>query len=502
MNPKSLGQLIREAVQIYRERALPLIGIVAMAQIPLILLDSLVGANEITFTEISLSTIIGVVQYVVLAILSVFAIIFMTGASVHAISRHVEGSDINVVRAYEVAWQKLRPLGGTGFLVAFALMGMALTLVGIPLAIYFAVRWAFAVPAAMLETTGPRDSMSHSTKLVRGDWLRVAAVLGLLSLIWGFAGSLLSGISGLVLGLGLGLITNDQAVIAQVAGVVGGLAWVAVTPLMLIGLTLVYWDLRVRKEGIDRETIADELDYISAEDLGSGFELPTVESSKELVKVIDGTPNPVSNRFARNKRRHELERRIRQSISGRRSWIAVAGVAAILIVGYYGILTARYLQAADQRDVLSAEITRINTALKRPTSQEVAALQSKINPKLSDLDDLREVFTYPNSDYLVGILSQTAIDVPVQLMSIAIGNAKPTSKGITIYQTQPMTITLKGTTPEIYRFIDSLHQKVIVTSISNLRLGNVSGIAASAQVSLEFYLEPEQIPDAELGGGR
>ena len=311
---------------------MPLIGIVAMAQIPLILLDSLVGANEITFTEISLSTIIGVVQYVVLAILSVFAIIFMTGASVHAISRHVEGSDINVDRAYEVAWQKLRPLGGTGFLVAFALMGMALTIIGIPLAIYFAVRWAFAVPAAMLETTGPRDSMSHSTKLVRGDWLRVAAVLGLLSLIWAFAGSLLSGAVSLILGLGLGAVINDQAIVNQVVGVVGGLAWVVVTPLMLIGLTLVYWDLRVRKEGIDKETIADELDYISAEDLGSGFELAAVESSKELVKVIDGTPGRASNRFARNKRRHELEQRIR-ALHWRCAWRVRIAVSPGAVAG-------------------------------------------------------------------------------------------------------------------------------------------------------------------------
>ena len=59
-----------------------------------------------------------------------------------------------------------------------------------------------------------------------------------------------------------------------------------------------------------------------------------------------------------------------------------------------------------------------------------------------------------------------------------------------------MTITLKGSTQQIYRFIDSLHQKVIVTSISNLRMGNVSGEAASAQVGLEFLLDPQQVFDA------
>ena len=495
MNPKTLGQLIREAVQIYREKALPLIGIVAMAQIPLILLDSLISANELAFTELGLSTIIGLAQYVVLAILTAFAVILMYGAFVHAISRHVEGSEINVVRAYEVAWQKLRPLGGTGFLTALAILGMALTVIGIPLAVYFAVKWAFAVPVVMLENSGPRDSIKRSSYLVKGKWLRVAGVMGLFGITWVLIGGLLSGVAGLSIELALGLVTDNQPLIAQTVGIVGGLAWVAVTPLFLIGLTLVYWDLRVRKEGVDRETIAEELDFIPTEDLGPGFELAANDSSDELVEAMDGAPGRATNRFTRKKRRQELELRIRRSLSGRRSWIAVAAVAAVLIVGYYGILTARYLQASDEREALNTEITRISRLLRRPSVQ-ASRLELQLNPKLSELEELREAFTYPNSDFLVGILSQTASEIPVELTSIAIGSTKPTGEGAIRYQAQPMTITLKGSTQQIYRFIDSLHQKVIVTSISNLRMGNVSGEAASAQVGLEFLLDPQQVFDA------
>lgn len=500
MNPKTLGQLIREAVQIYRGKALPLIGIVAMAQIPLILLDSLVGANEISFAELSLSTIVGITQYVVLAILSAFAFILMVGAFVYAVSRHLEGSEINVVRAYEVAWQKLKSVAGTGFLTALAIFGMALTIIGIPLAIYYGVKWGFAIPSAMLESTGPRDSISRSSYLIKGRWLRVAGVLGILALIWGFVGSILSGAIGLSIGLAFGLLTSNQAIVDQAVSIVGGLAWVAVTPIFLIGLTLVYWDLRVRKEGVDRETIAEELDYVPAGDLGPGFALATDGSSDDLVETRDGVSGRASNRFAQKKRHHELEQRIRRSLSGRRSWIAVAVVAAVLIVGYYGILTARFLQASGEREVLNAEITRINRVLRGPSPQ-ASALESQLNPKLSELEELQAAFTYPNSDYLVGILSQTATEVPVELTSIAIGNTKSTTEGSTQYQTQPMTITLKGTTSEIYRYIDNLHSKVMVTSVSNLRLGNVGGTAASAQVSLEFFLDPQQISGAALGGG-
>lgn len=500
MNPKSLSQIVREVLSIYREKALPLIGIVAMAQIPLILLESLLGANELSFNEIGISTAIGVTQYLVLAVLSAFAVILMVGASVHAVSRHMEGSEINIVRAYELAWQKLKPLGGTGFLVALAIAGMALTIVGIPLAIYFSVRWAFAIPTAMLENSGPRDSMSRSTNLVKGGLLRTGAVLGLITLIWAFTGSLISGIIGLTLGLGLGLITNNPTVISQVVGIAGGLVWVAITPMFLIGLTLAYWDVRVRKEGADKETIAEELDYIPAGDLGSGFELAADNSSSEIAEVIDGVSGRANNRFTQQKRRHELELRIRRSLSGRRSWIALAAVIAVLIVGYYGILTARYLQASEERETLNTEITRINRAL-RGSSAQAAALELQLNPKISELNKIQDAFTYANSDALVGILSETADEIPLDLTSIAIGSSKPLIDGITQYQTQPMTITLKGTTPEIYQFIDNLHGKVMVTSVSNLRMGNVSGEAASAQVGLEFFLSPEHIAGAESGGG-
>ena len=54
-----------------------------------------------------------------------------------------------------------------------------------------------------------------------------------------------------------------------------------------------------------------------------------------------------------------------------------------------------------------------------------------------------------------------------------------------------MNLSLKGSTEDLYRFIDSLHKKVIVTSVTGLRIGNVSGEVPSAQVSLIFFLEPE-----------
>jgi hypothetical protein len=63
-----------------------------------------------------------------------------------------------------------------------------------------------------------------------------------------------------------------------------------------------------------------------------------------------------------------------------------------------------------------------------------------------------------------------------------------------------MTLSLKGGTPEIYQFVQSLHDKVIVTSVTNIRIGNVSGEDPSAQVGILFFLDPEQVTDSDGKG--
>jgi hypothetical protein len=71
----------------------------------------------------------------------------------------------------------LTPLFGVTALYLLACLFMAVTVVGIPFAIYFAVAWSLAVPALAVDNLGLRRALSRSRNLIRGRWWRVCGVL-------------------------------------------------------------------------------------------------------------------------------------------------------------------------------------------------------------------------------------------------------------------------------------------------------------------------------------
>ena len=54
---------------------------------------------------------------------------------------------------------------------------LAVTIVGIPFALYFAVRWGFFVETLLLEGVSARDALRRSSELVTGMWWRMCGML-------------------------------------------------------------------------------------------------------------------------------------------------------------------------------------------------------------------------------------------------------------------------------------------------------------------------------------
>lgn len=121
------------------------------------------------------------------------------------------------------------------------------------IAIY--VRYALAIQACVVEDLGPRASLKRSILLSKGSRWRVVAiylVFVLLSLILGF------GLGAVAGGVG-GLLHNKiaAAVLIYLAGFIAG----SITgPLATIGLSLLYYDERVRKEAFDLQLMLSSLD--------------------------------------------------------------------------------------------------------------------------------------------------------------------------------------------------------------------------------------------------
>ena len=139
-----------------------------------------------------------------------------------------------------------------------------------PFLIYFAVRWGFVFEVLLLEKTNVRNAFKRSSKLVRGTWWRV---FGLLVLIL-----LLSVAILYIFEISLGTIfiltkvaggtdfkeLIQWSVMEEDLGSSNLIFYAIMTctdltlktlifPIWVIGIVLLYFDLRIRKEGFDLE---------------------------------------------------------------------------------------------------------------------------------------------------------------------------------------------------------------------------------------------------------
>ena len=240
MKPRDLGDIVGETFEIYRRNFLRLIVIVAIVEVILYLL-SWVWLLPLVMTGESIDVLVLFIVIAVILVVSFVAYALIEGALIHAVSEQSLGQTIGIGRAYRFAWRRLGAMIGAAILAGLAEIGMAITIIGIPAAIYFGVRWIFIWQAALFEGVGPRAALSRSSDLVRGNWWRVGGIL--------FVVGIIAGAISWVLGLILGLIP----VVGEIIGII------LPTPIAITGATLLYYDLRVRREGYNLEKMASEL---------------------------------------------------------------------------------------------------------------------------------------------------------------------------------------------------------------------------------------------------
>ena len=135
------------------------------------------------------------------------------------------------------------------FYLVAASMGLVIT---IPVAIWVLGRWITRLPALFAEQLGPVNALGRSWALVRDNWWRSVGVFVVLIILqW---------IAGLAIGTALGVlavvIPGGEVLRSSVTNALSTLGGAFVQPIVAIGITLLYFDLRVRKEGFDLEQLA------------------------------------------------------------------------------------------------------------------------------------------------------------------------------------------------------------------------------------------------------
>jgi hypothetical protein len=110
-----------------------------------------------------------------------------------------------------------------------------ISILGIPWGIKRLVQWSFIVQAIMAEGIGHRQALQRSADLVRGRWWATFGYLIVIGLLVGLTSSVVGGLL--------------QQIVSGVPGIIlAGAVGFFTTPYMIIATTLIYFDLRLRKE--------------------------------------------------------------------------------------------------------------------------------------------------------------------------------------------------------------------------------------------------------------
>jgi hypothetical protein len=231
--PRTWGELLAATIDIFRRHADVLLTLAVILVTPATLLvDGVWGGALADGVDAKPS----IESQAVSAGLSLFVILPLVTASAALIVRGLGEGDApttagDALRAGLRAFPHVLAAVLTYVVVVFA----GFLLFVIP-GIWLAVRCYFAAQVAALEGLGPSAALRRSADVVKGQWWRTAACLLATGLLFGIGGSIVIGALG---------ATGSGALYVAGITVVEAIA----VSLTATFATLLFFDLRVRKEG-------------------------------------------------------------------------------------------------------------------------------------------------------------------------------------------------------------------------------------------------------------
>jgi len=306
LRPMNIGDMLDRAISIYRRNVVTMLGIAAVVTVPLsaiqlvgillaVPLDLLSPGASPSRTTAALAATGYLTMFAVIGIAMVLGFIgyaFQSAAMVHAVSEAWLGRTTTIREAYRAVFGRAASLLGSvliigmlnmlvlGFYFGCALIPLVIAGAGVsanssaasalgigigllmcigiaPVLIALAfinIRFLFAPQTIVLEKAGALAGMRRSWNLGRGSFLRTLFIVFLLYVFV----SIITALPTYAISFSALLLPSValQTVLNTAVGTVMG---VLTMPLYFAVLTLLYYDLRIRKEGLDLELRAQEM---------------------------------------------------------------------------------------------------------------------------------------------------------------------------------------------------------------------------------------------------
>jgi Membrane domain of glycerophosphoryl diester phosphodiesterase len=271
LRPLPVGELLDETFKLYRTHFNVIAGVAIVIILPNLLLTLLSGsyrANPLSYLtqliqnandQAALQRLqnqnqqyIGSPLYLLSFPVAILLYPFTGGALYRAATSLAAGNVETIGSVLIGTARRYFAMFGLVILTGLVVLG-GIAIITIPIVIWVLIRWAVDTPALFAEGIGPVKALGRSWFLTRDHWWRTLGILllvGLMvSLIQTALGALFTGVAALIPGvsddLRAGLVTTVATLIGALVG--------AISP---IAITLLYLDLRVRKEGLDLDQLA------------------------------------------------------------------------------------------------------------------------------------------------------------------------------------------------------------------------------------------------------
>ncbi len=263
LRPLEIGDLLDETFRIYRRHFWLFAGISALLAIPSAASQGInyyaLFGSVFQTTAADPAAVLGAnLATLVVALINLALLPFGFGAVTYAACESALGRPVSPGRVFGAVLRRYFPLLGYWLLIFIMLVVFCL----LPLWIWIWVCWVAVVPAMFVENIGLGAAMGRSWHLVGGRWWRTFLILFLLVVVYIVVGWTLSGF--VVAALALSALVLSSFVVFAIVGAVSIIVNALVNPILQIAVVLIYFDLRVRREGLDLFQMAQQLNAPAA----------------------------------------------------------------------------------------------------------------------------------------------------------------------------------------------------------------------------------------------
>lgn len=279
LRPLRIGEVLDAAFKVYRRNALTLWKIITLVVVPVNLLGAVVmlsvlpedfydpsfGADPFT-DSVDTEVWAVVAAFLVVGLISALTVVAATAACLKVVSDTYMGEKSDARSSLAFAGRRLHSLVWVAFLTIFYIfliivVGVLAAFVFVPLVfilvvpvVWLWISWSFAPAAFLVEGVKGRKALGRSFDLVKGRWWQVFWTIVLSTIITAVAGF---GI-GLILSP---LVGSSESLTSAVMldAVSRSITAILTTPFSAAVIGIIYFDLRVRKEGLDVQLLAQRI---------------------------------------------------------------------------------------------------------------------------------------------------------------------------------------------------------------------------------------------------